>query len=128
MSFLGKIFTWWDGDTFGTALARWRSFEQVGTDAAGNAYFQDKKRPSRRWVRYAGANDASNIAPEWHGWMCNTFEELPTAVLPPPRAWQKPSQPNLTGTPLAHRPSGALEEGGQRAAATGDYQAWTPGS
>jgi NADH:ubiquinone oxidoreductase subunit len=32
----------------------------------------------------------------------------------------------MTGTPLAYRPSGALEKGGKRAAATGDYEAWTP--
>ena len=128
MSVLGKIFTWWNGETIGTAFARWRSFERVGADAAGNGYYRDKRRHNRRWVQYAGANDASNVSPEWHGWLHNTIDALPSEALPPPRAWQKPSQPNLTGTPLAHRPAGALEEGGQRAAATGDYQAWTPGS
>jgi NADH:ubiquinone oxidoreductase subunit len=34
--------------------------------------------------------------------------------------------PNATGTPKAYRPQGALERGGRRAAATGDYEAWTP--
>ncbi|PZP10944.1 MAG: NADH:ubiquinone oxidoreductase subunit NDUFA12, partial [Sphingomonas hengshuiensis] len=52
---------------------------------------------------------------------------LPDAALPPPRAWQKPAVPHLTGTEAAYRPAGALERGGQRAAATGDYEAWTPG-
>ncbi len=33
---------------------------------------------------------------------------------------------NLTGTALAYRPPGALERGGKRAAAPGDYQAWSP--
>lgn len=127
MSFFGKIFTWWDGATIGTALARWRSFEQVGTDELGNAYFQDRKNPRRRWVMYQGSNDASRISPDWFGWLHNTFDEVPDKVLPPKRPWQKPPIPNLTGTPLAHRPAGALQEGGQRAAATGDYQAWTPG-
>ena len=32
----------------------------------------------------------------------------------------------MTGTALAYRPAGALEKGGKRAAATGDYEAWTP--
>jgi NADH:ubiquinone oxidoreductase subunit len=32
----------------------------------------------------------------------------------------------MTGTPFAYRPAGALEKGGHRAAATGDYDAWTP--
>ena len=46
--------------------------------------------------------------------------------LPAPRAWQAPPQPNLTGTREAYRPAGALEAGGKRAAATGDYEAWSP--
>jgi NADH:ubiquinone oxidoreductase subunit len=46
--------------------------------------------------------------------------------LPSARVWQKPAIPNLTGTEAAYRPSGALERGGIRAAATGDYEAWSP--
>jgi NADH:ubiquinone oxidoreductase subunit len=46
--------------------------------------------------------------------------------LPPARPWQKEPVPNLTGTPAAFRPAGALERGGNRAAATGDYEAWSP--
>jgi NADH:ubiquinone oxidoreductase subunit len=34
--------------------------------------------------------------------------------------------PNLTGTPAAYLPPGAIERGGQRAPATGDYEAWRP--
>jgi len=34
--------------------------------------------------------------------------------------------PNLTGTAQAYRPPGALEAGGNRPAATGDYEAWSP--
>ena len=33
---------------------------------------------------------------------------------------------NATGTPAAYRPAGALERGGARAPATGDYEAWQP--
>ncbi|MFZ1741475.1 MAG: NADH:ubiquinone oxidoreductase subunit NDUFA12, partial [Pontixanthobacter sp.] len=32
MSFLGKIFTWWDGATIGTLLHSWSTGEKVGTD------------------------------------------------------------------------------------------------
>jgi NADH:ubiquinone oxidoreductase subunit len=32
----------------------------------------------------------------------------------------------MTGTAFAYRPQGALEKGGHRAAATGDYEAWSP--
>ncbi|MEC8792576.1 MAG: NADH:ubiquinone oxidoreductase subunit NDUFA12, partial [Pseudomonadota bacterium] len=31
-----------------------------------------------------------------------------------------------TGTRYAYRPPGHASQGGQRAKATGDYQAWTP--
>ena len=34
--------------------------------------------------------------------------------------------PNATGTAGAYRPQGALERGGVRAPATGDYEAWSP--
>jgi NADH:ubiquinone oxidoreductase subunit len=44
----------------------------------------------------------------------------------PPRRWEKEAKPNLTGTRAAYRPAGALEAGGKRAPATGDYEAWTP--
>ena len=44
-----------------------------------------------------------------------------------PRPWEKPHQPNLTGTPGAHRPSGSTLAQGRRPKATGDYKAWSPG-
>ena len=34
----------------------------------------------------------------------------------------------MTGTNRAYLPAGALERGGNRAAATGDYEAWSPGN
>ena len=42
------------------------------------------------------------------------------------RSWQKPHQPNLTGTPYAYRPDGSLLSGGERPKVTGDYEAWSP--
>ena len=50
----------------------------------------------------------------------------PTVVAPVHRAWQLPHIPNTTGTEAAYRPPGHTLEGGHRARATGDYQAWTP--
>lgn len=125
MSFLGKIFTWWDGATVGTSLFTWRNGERVGTDSLGNVYYQAKK-DKRRWVIYNGSNDASRIPPDWYSWMHHQIEELPDEALPPVPKFLKDAQPNRTGTAEAYRPSGALERGGQRAAASGDYQAWTP--
>lgn len=129
MSFLGKIFTWWNGATLGTSLFSARNGARVGEDHLGNVYFRMKKPghgPDRRWVMYNGANDASRVPPEWHGWLHGTFDEEPESYLPPARIWEKEATGNLTGTPRAYRPAGALEKGGQRARATGDYEAWTP--
>ena len=128
MGALAKIFTWWNGATLGTGLFTRRHGSRVGTDAMGNAYFTggtDVHGNPRRWVIYAGANDASRVPPEWHGWLHNTIDVTPDE-LPPARAWQAPPQPNLTGSREAYRPAGALEAGGKRAAATGDYEAWSP--
>ena len=80
---------------------------------------------TRRWVIYNGPNDASRVEPDWHGWLHNSTDVVPTD-LPPARVWQKAPLPNLTGTAAAYRPAGALERGGNRAAATGDYEAWSP--
>lgn len=125
MGLLSKIFTWWDGATIGTSLFSWRHGERVGTDSLGNVYYRAKKG-DKRWVIYEGANDASRIPPEWYSWLHHQIDGLPDEVLPPVRKFEKPPTPNLTGTPYAYRPSGALERGGRRAAASGDYQAWVP--
>ncbi|WP_431470070.1 NADH:ubiquinone oxidoreductase subunit NDUFA12 [Sphingosinithalassobacter sp. LHW66-3] len=128
MGILKSIFTWWDGATIGTRFSL-RGMDKVGEDSLGNVYYEGGKdvhgRP-RRWVIYSGANDASRVPPEWFGWLHHQIDERPDAALPPVRAWQKPPVPNLTGTALAYRPPGALDAGGQRVRATGDYEAWTP--
>ena len=129
MGFFGKIFTWWDGATVGTMLDSWRHGEKVGTDAQGNAYFRSKPRKGqreRRWVIYEGANDASRVPAEWHGWLHGAGDDVPESNLPPPRIWEADYTPNATGTTGAYRPAGALEQGGRRARATGDYEAWSP--
>lgn len=103
---------------------------QVGTDAAGNIYYEaGAPRPgahkARRWVVYAGSPEASEVPPEWHAWLHYTTDEpLPDTGR---RAWQKPHRANPTGTAASYRPAGHDYSGGQRASATGDYEAWTPG-
>jgi len=128
MGLLKSIFTWWEGATIGTRLFSSFNGAKVGADALGNAYFESKKSIAgrmRRWVIYSGANDASRVPPEWFGWLHHQTDAIPEQ-LPAPRSWVKPPVPNLTGTSAAYRPSGALERGGNRAAATGDYEAWSP--
>lgn len=130
MKFLSKIFTWWNGATIGTALFSALNGEHVGTDAQGNKYFRaSKKGPDgreKRWVIYPGANDASRVPPEWHGWLHGSYDALPESHLEPAKIWEADYTPNATGTAAAYRPAGALERGGRRARATGDYEAWTP--
>jgi NADH:ubiquinone oxidoreductase subunit len=125
MGLLKQIFTWWDGATIGTALHIRRHGRKVGTDAQGNVYYGAKKG-GRRWVIYNGPNDASRIPPEWYSWLHHQIDAHPDEALPPPPKFLREPTPNLTGTPAAYKPSGALERGGQRAAASGDYEAWTP--
>jgi NADH:ubiquinone oxidoreductase subunit len=126
MGLFKNIFCWWDGATIGTALHSALRGRSVGEDAFGNRYFESKKAPRRRWVIYQGQNDASNVPAEWHGWLHQTIEDVPEAGLPPARIWEAPYVHNLTGTEDAYRPSGALESGGKRAGASGDYEAWSP--
>jgi len=123
MGFFKNLFTWWDGATTGTALFSWKNGSKVGEDAHGNRYFEGK---GRRWVMYAGSNDVSRVPPEWYSWLTRQIDGLPDDVLPPPPAFLKAATPNLTGTAAAYRPTGAMEKGGLRQAASGDYQAWTP--
>src|SRR5690606_41046142 len=78
------------------------------------------------WVIYNGANDASRVPAEWHGWLHHSYDALPESHLPPPKTWAADYTPNPTGTPAAYLPQGALARGGRRARATGDYEAWTP--
>lgn len=125
MSFFGKIFTWWDGATIGTLLYSWRRGKEVGCDSLGNRYFSTTD-DKRRWVLYVGPNDASCVPPEWHGWLHGSLADVPAVSLPPRRAWQTEPELNLTGSVAAYRPAGAPENGGLRATASGDYEAWQP--
>ncbi|MBX3592937.1 NADH:ubiquinone oxidoreductase subunit NDUFA12 [Sphingomonas sp.] len=130
MGILANIFTWWNGSTFGTWVGL-RGMGKVGEDALGNVYYeggQDMHGMTRRWVIYKGSNDASRVPPDWSSWLHHQIDDVPDRALPPVRAWEKPAAANLTGTAAAYRPAGALEQGGARIGATGDYEAWTPGA
>lgn len=92
MGILSKIFTWWDGATIGTALFSGLNGKHVGTDAQGNRYYRSNKKTvgglEQRWVIYNGANDASRVPAEWHGWLHHSYDELPESHLAPPRIWE----------------------------------------
>ena len=122
--------------TIGTRIMTWLRGELVGTDVFGNRYYRDKSQRKlergggrfsreKRWVLYNGEPEGSRVPPEWHAWLHHTVDEVPGDGKPK-YTWQKPHQPNLTGTPDAYRPPGSVVRGGHRAPTTGDYEAWKP--
>lgn len=130
---LKNIFTWWNGATIGIRNTVSRRGVFVGTDELGNSYYEAKddkdsydKGRKRRWVVYNGYAEASKVSPDWHGWLHYTFDEPPTREPLKRQAWEKDHVPNLTGTVHAWRPKGAIARGGERAKASGDYEAWRP--
>ncbi len=130
MRFLKQFFTWWNGQTLNTRFFTWRKGEFVGKDDLGNSYFRSASAipdsiPERRWVVYANYAEASEIPPGWHGWIHHRVDTLPANDAYVAREWEKPHQPNLTGSAKAYRPSGSIVGNGVRKQAP-DYQAWKP--
>lgn len=104
----------------------------VGEDGFANRYYQEL-RPTgtegrrRRWVVYPmRQREASLVPPEWHAWLHYVTDEPITDT--GRKAWQKPYQPNLTGTAAAYRPPGHDYSGGTRDFLPAEYEAWTPDS
>jgi NADH:ubiquinone oxidoreductase subunit len=129
---LDKIFTWWSGATIGTLFTIGRLANQVGTDEFGNRYYEARTnkesydKHKRRFVIYNGYADASKIPPDWHGWMHYLYNDPPSKVPLPAKAWEKPHLPNFSGTPFAQYPEGSLNAEGERQKTTGDYESWKP--
>jgi NADH:ubiquinone oxidoreductase subunit len=104
----------------------------IGIDQFGNKYYKAKARRGynheRRWVKFkSGHVEATEIPPEFHGWIHHQTDVFPSFDGQSYRqAWQIEHTPNLTGTTLAYRPDGHQLKGGKRQKATGDYEAWTP--
>lgn len=114
--------------TIGTRIFTALRGRLVGKDGFGNAYYEERRlapgRQQRRWVVYAGVDDASAVPAEWFGWLHHTSDApLPETVR---KTWQKPFAPNLTGTGASYRPPGHDYSGGKRVRVPGDYEAWSP--
>ena len=128
MKFIGRIFArifgWWSADaTIGTLWYTLLAGKKVGEDGDGNRYYTNKKN-TKRWVIYNGEIEASRIPPDWHAWIHKTVDMPPSQMPLAHKEWEKPHPANLTGTAMAEMPPAA--KGGERAKATGDYEAWTP--
>jgi len=121
--YLKRTFTWWNSQTFGTQLWTRRNGTKVGEDALGNIYYRNAD-DSRRWVIYNGEAEASRVPTEWFGWLHKTWDETPLESQAVRKFWEKPSLPNLTGTPYAYAPSGSIRR--PDPPNRQDYEAWTP--
>lgn len=124
MKLLTQLFTWWNGSTWGTRFYTWRKGTKVGEDEFGNTYYEGDG--GKRWVQYEGVADASSIPPGWHGWMHHRTDIAPSQEDYAALDWQKPHQPNMTGTAGAYFPKGSMANPQDRPQVTGDYEAWQP--
>ncbi|MEM8824063.1 MAG: NADH:ubiquinone oxidoreductase subunit NDUFA12 [Pseudomonadota bacterium] len=122
-SLIKRLVTWWDGQSLGTQIFTSRHGTRVGEDDEGNVYYRNPD-DTRRWVIYNGDNDATRVGPEWYGWLHHTFEKPPTEEPVQRKAWEKPHQPNLTGSDGAFLRPGSLRRADVKPQS--DYEAWSP--
>ncbi|SDD10292.1 NADH:ubiquinone oxidoreductase subunit NDUFA12 [Ruegeria marina] len=118
-----RAVTWWNGSTLNTQIYTARKGKKVGEDSQGNTFYRNAD-DSQRWVMFNGEAEASRIDPEWHGWLHRTWDEPPSERPLKRKAWEKPHQENLTGTPLAYAPAGSLRR--TKPVERRDYEAWSP--
>src|SRR5271168_1645728 len=87
---------------FGTMLQTCFCGVEAGRDKSGNRYYHARRTPEgareKRWVIYAGEPEASKVPPEWHIWLHHTTAAPLSPQSPFRQPWQKPYQPNMTGT------------------------------
>jgi NADH:ubiquinone oxidoreductase subunit len=121
--FLLQFFTWWNGQTLGVRFFTWRKGEFVGKDELGNSYYRQRDG-AKRWVVYDGYAEATAIPPGWHAWMHHRTDDIPAAY--DGHEWEKPHQPNATGSAAAYRPPGSILHSGPRTPGKSDYEPWTP--
>jgi NADH:ubiquinone oxidoreductase subunit len=98
-----KIFIWWNQETVGTKLKTIFTGKFVGSDSFGNKYYEDKA--GKRWVIYNDEIDASKIPSEWYSWIHFTNNKIENNHKLKKYDWQKPHQPNQTGTDNAYYPN-----------------------
>jgi len=90
---------------------------EVGRDAFGNRYYRGRSTP-KACAKNAGWSmqatpEASKVPPEWHIWLHHTTSEPLPEDSSFRKPWQKPYQPNMTGTSKAYLPPGHTLEGGK---------------
>lgn len=129
MSIFKKIVTWWNGATVGTAFFTWRKGTCVGSDQFGNTYYEgshNKEGRKKRWVIYKNYPDPTMIPPGWSGWIHYRSDTPSIDEIYIAHEWEKPHQPNWTGTKLAYKPKGSIGGEGRDHLVTGEYVSWIP--
>ena len=103
LTFIKQIFVWWNQVTIGTRIETIFFGKLAGKDSFGNKYYKNKK--GKRWVIYKGEIDASKISNEWYSWMHCTKNKIENIHDLKKYEWQKPHQPNQTGTDNSYHPN-----------------------
>ena len=116
LTILKEIFTWWNHQTLGTRLTILLFGKLVGQDSFGNKYYQTKK--GKRFIIYNGEVDASKIPNEWYSWIHFTPNKIENIHELKKYKWQKPHQPNKTGTSESYHPNKENDEIGKK------YNTW----
>ena len=103
LTFLKKIFTWWNQETFGTKLQTIFSGKLKGKDSFGNKYYESNS--GKRWIIYKDEVNASKIPVEWYSWIHFTKNKIEDNHNLEKYSWQKPHQSNQTGTKSSYHPN-----------------------
>ena len=104
LTFIKEILTWWNRQTLGTRLQTIFLGKLVGEDEFGNKYYENRKK-NKRWVIYKDEIEATKIPVEWYSWMHSIKNKIEKNHDLKKYEWQKPHQPNLTGTDSAYYPN-----------------------
>ena len=116
LTFFKQIFVWWNQQTLGTRIQTILSGKLVGKDSFGNKYYQNKS--GNRWVIYKDEIDASKIPNEWFSWIHFTKNKIENVHEFQKYDWQKPHQPNQTGTDNSYHPNKYNEKKNKK------YKSW----
>lgn len=124
---------WLKNNALATELLTRKRGERVGEDESGNVYYRERgasdPASERRWVIYrdgAAEIEPSSVPPGWNAWLHHNRDKAPSEDPPVQKRWEKPHQPNASGTSEAYVPQGHDRRGGKRQSATGDYEPWRP--
>jgi len=113
-------------------LHTWRKGILVGVDSFGNKYYKCPPnrglKRDRRWVLYKIGTDASQVPPEWHGWLHHQSDFIPGKGVRNKKRqkWQKPHVANMSGTKEAYHPSNPVLKEKKQSNGHDDYVSWIP--